>query len=103
MSLILRMYFLQIPSDRELCVEVQFEREHNVDAVQVVPVKVYDYFKPGQIWCQIEIERFTETTTFLFFFQKFMVAPNSFGRIFLKCVEIVDLPITQKNSPLSSQ
>ena len=49
------MYLLQIPSDRDLCVDVQFEREHNVGAVQEVPVKVYDYYKPGQSWRQIEI------------------------------------------------
>ena len=43
-----RMYLLQIPSDRELCVNVTFEREDFVGAVQAVPVNVYDYYEPGQ-------------------------------------------------------
>ena len=42
------MYLLQIPSDRELCVNVTFEREDFVGAVQAVPVNVYDYYEPGQ-------------------------------------------------------
>ena len=41
------LYSLQIPSDRELCVDVKFYREYYVGAVQAVPVNVYDYYKPG--------------------------------------------------------
>ena len=39
----------QIPSDRELCVDVQFDREYYVGVVQAVPVNVYDYYEPGEI------------------------------------------------------
>ena len=39
---------LQIPSDRELCVDVQFDRDYYVGVVQAVPVNVYDYYEPGQ-------------------------------------------------------
>ena len=42
------LYLLQIPSDRELCVDVKFQREDYVGAVQAVPVNVYDYYKPGE-------------------------------------------------------
>lgn len=42
------LYLLQIPSDRELCVDVQFKREYYVGAVQAVPINVYDYYKPGK-------------------------------------------------------
>ena len=38
---------LQIPSDRDLCVDVQFDREYYVGVVQAVPVNVYDYYEPG--------------------------------------------------------
>jgi len=41
-------YFFQIPSDRELCVDVQFDREYYVGVVQAVPVNVYDYYEPGE-------------------------------------------------------
>ena len=40
---------LQIPNDRELCVNVQFDREYYVGVVQVVPIIVYDYYEPGEI------------------------------------------------------
>ena len=39
---------LQIPNDREICVNVQFDREHYVGVVQAVPINVYDYYEPGQ-------------------------------------------------------
>ena len=39
---------LQIPNDRELCVDVQLDREYFVGVVQPVPVNVYDYYEPGQ-------------------------------------------------------
>ena len=39
---------LQIPNDRELCVNVQFDREYYVGVVQAVPINVYDYYEPGQ-------------------------------------------------------
>ena len=42
------LHLLQIPSDRELCVDVKFQREYYVGAVQAVPVNVYDYYKPGR-------------------------------------------------------
>ena len=42
------LHLLQIPSDRELCVDVKFNREFYVGAVQAVPVNVYDYYKPGK-------------------------------------------------------
>ena len=38
----------QIPSDRDLCVDVQFDREYYVGVVQAVPVNVYDYYEPGE-------------------------------------------------------
>ena len=38
----------QIPNDRELCVDVQFDREYYVGVVQAVPVNVYDYYEPGK-------------------------------------------------------
>ena len=42
---------LQIPSDRELCVDVLLDREYNVGVVQAVPVNVYEYYEPGQtVW-----------------------------------------------------
>ena len=42
---------LQIPSDRELCVDVRLDREYYVGVVQTVPVTVYDYYEPGQtVW-----------------------------------------------------
>ncbi|KAL9988937.1 hypothetical protein ACROYT_G003433 [Oculina patagonica] len=40
------LYLSEIPSDRELCVDVKFEREYYVGGVHAVPVKVYDYYKP---------------------------------------------------------
>ena len=39
---------LQIPNDRVLCMDVQFDREHYVGVVQAVPINVYDYYEPGQ-------------------------------------------------------
>lgn len=42
------LYLSEIPSDRELCVDVTFQREYYVGAVQAVPVNVYDYYKPDQ-------------------------------------------------------
>lgn len=41
-------YFFQIPSDRDLCVDVKFDREYYVGVVQAVPVNVYDYYEPGK-------------------------------------------------------
>ena len=43
------MKLSQIPNDRELCVDVQFDREYHVGVVQAVPINVYDYYEPGQI------------------------------------------------------
>ena len=40
-------HLFQIPSDHELCVNVLFEKEFYVGAVQSVPVNVYDYYQPG--------------------------------------------------------
>lgn len=42
------MISFQIPSDRKLCVDVQFDREYYEGVVQAVQVNVYDYYKPGQ-------------------------------------------------------
>ena len=39
----------QIPNDRDLCVDVQFDREYYVGVVQAVPINVYDYYEPGEI------------------------------------------------------
>ena len=39
----------QIPNDRDLCVDVQFDREYYVGVVQAAPIKVYDYYEPGEI------------------------------------------------------
>ena len=39
----------QIPNYRNLCVNVQFDREYYVGVVQVVPIIVYDYYEPGKI------------------------------------------------------
>ena len=41
------MHSFQIPSDRDLCVDVQLDREYYVGVVQAVPVNVYDYYEPG--------------------------------------------------------
>ncbi|KAL9988938.1 hypothetical protein ACROYT_G003434 [Oculina patagonica] len=42
------IYFREIPSDRELCVDVRFDRKHYEGTVQAVPVNVYDYYEPDQ-------------------------------------------------------
>ncbi|PFX26602.1 cobra venom factor-like [Stylophora pistillata] len=42
------LYLSEIPSTRELCVSVLFEKEFYVGAVQAVPVNVYDYYEPDQ-------------------------------------------------------
>jgi len=41
-------YFSQIPNYRDLCVDVEFDRENYVGVVQAVPVKVYDYYEPDE-------------------------------------------------------
>lgn len=46
-SYVLCIISFQIPSDRDLCVDVQFDREYYVGVVQAVPVNVYDYYEPG--------------------------------------------------------
>lgn len=45
---ITHIILLQIPVSRDLCVDVEFYREYFVGVVQAVPVKVYDYYEPGQ-------------------------------------------------------
>ena len=47
-SFVLSIVSFQIPSDRDLCVDVQFDREYYVGVVQAVPVNVYDYYEPGE-------------------------------------------------------
>ncbi|RMX42632.1 hypothetical protein pdam_00010273 [Pocillopora damicornis] len=42
------LYLSEIPSDHELCVNVLFEKEFYVGAVQSVPVNVYDYYQPDK-------------------------------------------------------
>ena len=42
------LHLLQIPSDRQLCVNVTSEREYYVGTVQAVPFNVYDYYEPGK-------------------------------------------------------
>ncbi|KAL9988942.1 hypothetical protein ACROYT_G003438 [Oculina patagonica] len=42
------VYLSEIPSNRELCVDVQFDRQYYVGVVQAVPVNVYDYYEPDQ-------------------------------------------------------
>lgn len=42
------VYLSEIPNDRELCVDVQLDREYFVGVVQPVPVNVYDYYEPEE-------------------------------------------------------
>jgi len=42
------LYLSEIPNDRHLCVNVQFDREYPVGVVQVVPIIVYDYYEPDE-------------------------------------------------------
>ncbi|CAH3019179.1 unnamed protein product [Porites evermanni] len=42
------LYLSEIPNDRQLCVNVRFDREYYVGVVQVVPIIVYDYYEPDE-------------------------------------------------------
>ena len=42
------LYVDKIPSDHELCFNLELKRDFEVGIVQPVPVTVYDYYDPGQ-------------------------------------------------------
>ena len=42
------LYIDEIPSDHELCYNLELTRDFAVGIVQPVPVTVYDYYEPGQ-------------------------------------------------------
>lgn len=42
------LYVDKIPSDHELCFNLEMKRDFEVGLVQPVPVTVYDYYEPGQ-------------------------------------------------------
>ncbi|XP_067056513.1 complement C3-like [Acropora muricata] len=46
------VYLSEIPSDRQLCVDVRLDREFYVGVVQAVPIKVYDYYEPEE-YCNV--------------------------------------------------